>query len=67
MRWIAALFLFAVCAEEKKPRPGRIYDTGYGSVYCAEMNIGTCGVYLARCHDGTVYHCMLNVREHEPE
>jgi len=60
--FILALVLLFGCNPPKKLE-GRIFDTSFGQVYCANLWETNCGAWLYNCHDGHEYHCMANVRE----
>jgi hypothetical protein len=61
---VAALLalLFFGCAPDRN-KAGHIYDTTFGSVYCAGVVEWACGAELYDCHDGHKYYCLTNVRE----
>jgi hypothetical protein len=68
MKPLLLTMLLAAGCEKGDPKlnNGHIYDTSFGSVYCASASfVEPCGAHLARCHDGHEYFCLINVRERE--
>lgn len=39
----------------------KIYYIKYGTVACAEISGGACGITLRKCTDGRQYYCMQDV------
>lgn len=59
--WVCGAMLLTGCPS-KPPESGRVFQTSYGRVLCAEMWSQACGVALSHCHDANEYRCLQNVR-----